>query len=69
MLYLPGNPRPGAKFDYKLRWFEQFFLHAAELPETDVPVVLAGDFRAMPIDMDVYKPEHWEDDALFAPQN
>ena len=31
-LYLPnGNPAPGPKFDYKLRWFERFIAHAAEL--------------------------------------
>ena len=29
-LYLPnGNPAPGPKFDYKLRWFERFNDHAA----------------------------------------
>src|SRR5215475_13011404 len=28
-LYLPnGNPAPGPKFDYKLRWFERFRAHA-----------------------------------------
>ena len=31
-LYLPnGNPAPGPKFDYKLRWFERLTAHAAEL--------------------------------------
>ena len=31
-LYLPnGNPRPGPKFDYKLRWFDRLIGHAAEL--------------------------------------
>ena len=31
-LYLPnGNPAPGPKFDYKLRWFERLIAHAAEL--------------------------------------
>jgi exodeoxyribonuclease-3 len=31
-LYLPnGNPAPGPKFDYKLRWFERITAHAAEL--------------------------------------
>jgi exonuclease III len=33
-LYLPnGNPRPGPKFDYKLRRFEGLIDHAAELLE------------------------------------
>ena len=33
-----------------------------------MPVVLAGDFNVMPTDRDVYKPERWLDDALFAPE-
>lgn len=68
-LYLPnGNPRPGPKFDYKLRWFERLVAHAAALIATDIPVVIAGDFNVMPTDRDVYKPERWLDDALFAPE-
>jgi exodeoxyribonuclease-3 len=68
-LYLPnGNPAPGPKFDYKLRWFERFRQHAAKLIQSGVPVVLAGDFNVMPTDLDVYKPERWQDDALFRPE-
>jgi exodeoxyribonuclease-3 len=68
-LYLPnGNPRPGPKFDYKLRWFERLIDHAAGLLETGLPVMLAGDFNVMPTELDVYKPERWQEDALFAPE-
>lgn len=68
-LYLPnGNPRPGPKFDYKLRWFDRLIAHAATLFATPAPVVLAGDFNVMPTARDVYKPERWADDALFAPE-
>ena len=68
-LYLPnGNPRPGPKFDYKLAWFERLIAHAAELIESGVPAILAGDFNVMPTERDVYKPERWLDDALFAPE-
>jgi exodeoxyribonuclease-3 len=68
-LYLPnGNPKPGPKFDYKLRWFDRLIDHAAELLQSGKPVVLAGDFNVMPTDIDVYKPERWLDDALFAPE-
>jgi exodeoxyribonuclease-3 len=67
-LYLPnGNPRPGPKFDYKLAWFEKLIAHAATLLESGLPVVLAGDFNVMPTEADVYKPERWTNDALFAP--
>ena len=65
-LYLPnGNPAPGPKFDYKLRWFSRLAERAAELLAARNPVVLAGDFNVMPTDLDVYKPERWVDDALF----
>ncbi|MCB8878092.1 exodeoxyribonuclease III [Acidisoma silvae] len=68
-LYLPnGNPAPGPKFDYKLRWFERLLAHGATLIAADYPVVLAGDFNVMPTDLDVYKPERWVDDALFRPE-
>jgi exodeoxyribonuclease-3 len=68
-LYLPnGNPRPGPKFDYKLKWFEALIAHAHELLASGLPVMLAGDFNVMPTERDVYKPERWTEDALFAPE-
>lgn len=68
-LYLPnGNPAPGPRFDYKLRWFDRLLRHAAELLAEQRPVVLAGDFNAIPTDLDVYAPERWRDDALFRPE-
>ncbi|MET0336761.1 MAG: exodeoxyribonuclease III [Caulobacter sp.] len=68
-LYLPnGNPSPGPRFDYKLRWFERLQARADELLAHGVPVVLAGDFNVMPTDLDVYAPERWRDDALFRPE-
>jgi exodeoxyribonuclease-3 len=68
-LYLPnGNPAPGPKFDYKLRWFGRLAAHAAELLASGAPVVLAGDYNVMPTALDVYAPERWVDDALFRPE-
>ena len=68
-LYLPnGNPSPGPKFDYKLRWFERLTAHAAELLASDKPVILTGDYNVMPTELDVYKPERWVNDALFRPE-
>jgi exodeoxyribonuclease-3 len=68
-LYLPnGNPAPGVKFDYKMKWFERLTVHAATLIESGKPVVLTGDFNVMPTELDVYKPERWVDDALFRPE-
>jgi exodeoxyribonuclease-3 len=68
-LYLPnGNPAPGPKLEYKMKWFERLTIHAAELMEFGVPVVMAGDYNVMPTELDVYKPERWVDDALFRPE-
>lgn len=68
-LYLPnGNPAPGPKFDYKLKWFERFSKHAQSMLESELPVVLAGDYNVMPTELDVYKPDRWIDDALFRPE-
>ena len=48
-LYLPnGNPAPGPKFDYKLAWFERLTKHARKLVKASTPVVLAGDYNAIP---------------------
>jgi exodeoxyribonuclease-3 len=68
-LYVPnGNPRPGPKFDYKMDWYERLHAHASDLIGSGMPVILAGDFNVMPTERDVYKPERWLDDALFAPE-
>lgn len=65
-IYLPnGNPYPGPKFDYKLKWFRRLTAHAKKLLEHDVPVMLVGDYNVMPTELDVYKPEKYTDDALF----
>lgn len=68
-IYLPnGNPAPGPKFDYKLRWFQRFSDYARALFERGGPVVLAGDYNVIPTEQDAYKPERWRDDALFLPE-
>ncbi|HLA56570.1 MAG TPA: exodeoxyribonuclease III [Flavobacterium sp.] len=65
-LYLPnGNPAPGPKFDYKLRWFERLTERATALLAFKTPVMLIGDFNVIPTEKDVYKPERWINDALF----
>jgi exodeoxyribonuclease III len=68
-LYLPnGNPAPGPKLDYKLKWLERLEKHAASLIAANTPVVLAGDYNVIPTDLDVYAPEQWLKDALFLPE-
>jgi exodeoxyribonuclease-3 len=68
-MYAPnGNPAPGPKFDYKLAWLDALDAYAAELLDTEAPVILIGDYNIIPTEADVYKPERWAKDALFAPQ-
>jgi len=68
-LYAPnGNPSPGPKFDYKLAWLDRLHDHARDLLDSGVPALLIGDFNVIPTDEDVYKPERWAKDALFAPE-
>src|SRR5579863_2136353 len=69
-LYLPnGNPQPGPKFDYKLRWFERLTEHGAGLLATGTPVVLAGDYNVMPTPQDIYQTRSLENNALVQPQS
>ncbi|PRY94881.1 exodeoxyribonuclease III [Hasllibacter halocynthiae] len=68
-LYLPnGNPAPGPKYDYKLRWMERMRLRADELLSTEEAVVMGGDYNVIPQRIDVARPEVMEDDALFRPE-
>ncbi len=68
-MYAPnGNPKPGPKFDYKLAWLDALDAHAQALLDSQAPAILMGDFNVIPTDEDVYKPERWIKDALFAPE-
>ncbi len=69
-LYLPnGNPRPGPKFDYKLRWIDRLRARARALLAEEVPVVLAGDYNVIPNDDDTYSVRAMADDALMQPES
>ena len=68
-IYLPnGNPAPGPKLEYKLRWYERLTARAAELIEYEVPAILVGDYNVIPTELDTYKPEKYKNDALFLPE-
>ena len=68
-MYAPnGNPRPGPKFAYKLAWLDRLLEHAQALLDSGAPALLMGDYNVIPTDLDVYKPERWLKDALFAPE-
>lgn len=68
-LYLPnGNPFPGPKFDYKLKWIKRLIAHAEKLQGFNLPAALIGDYNIMPTDLDTYKPEKYINNALFRPE-
>lgn len=68
-LYLPnGNPQPGPKFDYKLKWMQRLHKHAKSLVALPHPVALIGDFNVVPTDGDIYDPKSWRKDALLQPE-
>ncbi len=68
-IYLPnGNPQPGPKFDYKLRWMRRLQRHARSLVALPHPVVIMGDFNVVPTDEDIYDPKGWRKDALLQPE-
>jgi exodeoxyribonuclease-3 len=69
-IYLPnGNPQPGPKFDYKLRWMERLRVRATELMALEIPLVLAGDYNVIPTDDDIANPKSMMDDALMQPES
>lgn len=69
-IYLPnGNPQPGPKFDYKLRWIERLRARAAQLLASEVPAVLAGDYNVIPNDDDVFSVRAMASDALMQPES
>lgn len=71
-IYLPnGNPQPGPKFDYKLKWFDRLIAHSAELLKEGKPTVLCGDYNVIPTDevADIYSPASWKKDALTQPES
>jgi len=69
-IYLPnGNPVPGPKFDYKLRWMERLRGRMAEIAAEELPAVVMGDFNVIPEDKDVWSPRAMETDALMQPES
>lgn len=69
-IYLPnGNPQPGPKFDYKLKWFDRLIARATELMALEIPLVLAGDYNVIPTDADIANPRAMADDALMQPES
>jgi exodeoxyribonuclease III len=68
-LYLPnGNPAPGDKYAYKLKWLDRLIAFSHERMKLEEPMVLAGDFNVIPTPADAKRPDAWTKDALFLPE-
>jgi exodeoxyribonuclease-3 len=67
-LYLPnGNPAPGEKYEYKLKWMDRLIAFSHERLKLEEPLVLAGDYNVIPAPADAKRPQAWVNDALFLP--
>jgi exodeoxyribonuclease III len=68
-IYLPnGNPVGTDKFAYKLAWMDRLYKVMSGWRESDLPVLVGGDFNVIPEDIDCHKPASWIHDALFQPE-
>ena len=68
-IYLPnGNPIETNKFEYKLKWMENFNNYIQQLYQNDNPIIIGGDFNVIPTDDDVYEPKNFKDDACAHPK-
>ena len=68
-LYLPnGNPAPGEKYNYKIKWMDRLATFLLKRLALEEPMVLAGDYNVIPAPPDARRPEAWVQDALFLPQ-
>jgi exodeoxyribonuclease-3 len=67
-IYLPnGNPLGTDKFNYKIKWIGRLFNKLNELKVARIPVLIGGDFNAIPEDRDCFDPNLWCNDALYHP--
>jgi len=68
-IYLPnGNPIETEKFNYKIKWMKKFNNYIKNLYNTDIPIIIGGDFNVIPTDEDVYEPENYKNDACAHPK-
>ena len=65
-LYLPnGNPSPGPKYDYKIKWMERLIRYTQNIYHNNEPLILGGDFNVIQEFNDCHDVSKWLDDALY----
>lgn len=66
--YVPNGQEVGSeKFDYKLKWLDEFEKYLANF-DPKVPLAVCGDFNIAPADIDCHAPDKWEGKVLFSEQ-
>ena len=66
-VYAPnGNPINTSKYEFKLKWFDEFYSYCKNLYNTNEKVIIGGDFNIIQKEIDCYNTEAWENDALFS---
>ena len=65
-IYAPnGNPINTEKYEYKIKWFNQFKNYCQRLYDSNEKIIIGGDFNIIPGKIDCYNPREWENDALY----
>ena len=68
-VYVPNGQEPGSdKFQYKLKFFERLYAHAANLLKYDEMLVIGGDYNVAPTPLDVFDPKGLEGTTCFHPE-
>ena len=65
-LYAPnGNPISSDKYEYKLKWLNNFYKHAKKLLYNEEKIILAGDYNICPTKDDVANENIILNDAVY----
>ena len=64
-IYVPnGNPVDSEKYLYKKNWLKKFIANIKKKIDTNVNLIIAGDFNVIPEEIDVHDFKRYENDAL-----
>jgi len=65
-IYVPnGNPINTEKYTYKKNWLTKFLKSVKKELTLEKNIIISGDFKIIPEEIDVYNHEKYIDDALF----
>tara|TARA_B100000029_G_C17510983_1_gene936251 strand:+ start:209 stop:994 length:786 start_codon:yes stop_codon:yes gene_type:complete len=65
-VYAPnGNPINSDKYEYKLKWLNNFYIHAKNLLDSEEKIILAGDYNICPSKNDVANENMILNDAVY----